>query len=106
MHIQVDLWNKNHYLDRFHDNFKYKNNISFNKDTTSKKSFPGPMLSGYSCLIEHYIHNSRSVSEYLYDESSNGMLIRQELAKPLSRALLQMVFMGNFSIAIQTLVLS
>lgn len=91
MQLQVDLRNESHNLDRFRENFKCKVN-----NNTGKVSFPEPILSEYDCLVEDYMDNSRCISEYLFDESSNGMLVRRKLAGPLLRAFLQMVFMDNF----------
>ena len=90
MQLQVDLRNESQNLYKFRDNFDYE------MTKGAKVSFPKPILSECDCLIEDYMDDSKPISEYLFDESANGMAIRRELAGPLLRAFLKMVFMDNF----------
>ncbi len=90
LHLQVDLRNESQNLDKFRQNFNYE----IKED--SKVSFPQPILSECDCLVEDYMVDSKPISEYLFDDSSDGMAIRRKLAGPLLRAFLKMVFMDNF----------
>lgn len=91
MNLQVDLRNEGYNLDQFRDNFKCNT-----KKDVMKVSFPEPIVSEPDCLVEDYMDDSRPINEYLLDESTNGMTVRRQLAGPLLRAFLQMVFMDNF----------
>lgn len=90
MKLQTDLRNESQNLDKFRQNF----DSEMKQD--SKVSFPKPILSECDCLIEDYMDDSKPISDYLFDDSANGMAIRRTLAGPLLRAFLKMVFMDNF----------
>merc|ERR1712038_2068210 len=91
MHLQIDLRNESNNLDQFRDNFDCVR-VEERKER-AEVSFPQPILCESNCLVEDFMGNSRPISEYLLDDSENGMSVRRELAGPLLRAFLKMVFM-------------
>ena len=58
--------------------------------------FPKPLFSDVLILVEGLVQNAQPISNYLNDESKEGWKIRRELAGPLLRAFLKMVFLDNF----------
>jgi aarF domain-containing kinase len=58
--------------------------------------FPKPFYSGETILVEDLVQDAQSISNFLHDETKEGMKIRRELAGPLLRAFLKMVFLDNF----------
>lgn len=101
---QVDLRIEGTNLSRFHDNFTYqkKSLLKGFRSTNIPSSsvlFPQPINGwvGRDVLIEEYVDNAKPISEYLKDDSKGGMTLREEIAGPLLRSFLKMVFLDNFT---------
>lgn len=47
-------------------------------------------------LVEDFVHEATPIADFLLDSSKEGMDVRRELAGPLLRAFLKMVFIDNF----------
>lgn len=92
---QADLTLEAENLTRFRRNF-YRHN---NDEESSKILFPRPMEGWISkdVLVEDLVDNAQPISEILNDWSEEGIQIRRELAGPLLRAFLKMVFIDNLS---------
>eukprot|EP00554_Chaetoceros_debilis_P002484 CAMPEP_0194087012 /NCGR_PEP_ID=MMETSP0149-20130528/23487_1 /TAXON_ID=122233 /ORGANISM="Chaetoceros debilis, Strain MM31A-1" /LENGTH=593 /DNA_ID=CAMNT_0038770255 /DNA_START=191 /DNA_END=1972 /DNA_ORIENTATION=- len=94
MRNQLDLRRESDHLLQFSHNFAP---IDSSKGITSiaKVSFPEPIMASADCLIEDY-EDALPISHYIEDETHAGLALRRELAGPLLRAFLKMVFMDNF----------
>lgn len=95
LRLQADLTNEASNLHQFRNNF-YQNDTT--KEQISAISFPKP-LHGWSTprvLVEEYVEHAIPIATYLQDSSPNGVHLRRELAGPLLRAFLKMVFIDNF----------
>eukprot|EP00934_Nitzschia_sp_Nitz4_P001785 Nitzschia sp. Nitz4//scaffold114_size70088//7849//9373//NITZ4_005968-RA/size70088-augustus-gene-0.0-mRNA-1//1//CDS//3329533396//1785//frame0 len=87
LRLQADLNNEANNLQQFHSNFD-----------KSGVFFPQP-VAGWSServLIEDFVHEATPIATYLNDSSPTGIKLRRELAGPLIRAFLKMVFIDNF----------
>jgi aarF domain-containing kinase len=92
---QVDLTIEAENLRQLRKNF-YKN--SQEKEEKSSIIFPKP-IDGWiapHAIVEEYVSDAVPIANYLLDSSQDGMAIRKELAAPLLRAFLKMVFIDNF----------
>lgn len=91
---QADLHIEATNLEQFRKNF-YKSKDDL---TSSAVFFPGPMKGWVSntVLVEDLVNDAVPISVYLRDDSKDGRAIRKELASPLLRAFLKMVFLDNF----------
>lgn len=95
LRLQADLTHEASNLDQFRTNF-YQDDTK--KEQISSISFPKP-LRGWSSprvLVEEYVEDAIPIATYLQDSSPNGIHLRRELAGPLLRAFLKMVFIDNF----------
>lgn len=91
--LQADLTNEASNLHQFRTNF-YQNDTT--KEQISSISFPKP-VPGWSSprvLVEEYVEDAIPIATYLQDSSPKGVLLRRELAGPLLRAFLKMVFVS------------
>jgi len=99
MREQVDLRLEGENLDRFYDNFisAATSNGAF-PWRDPKTTFPRPYDGwvAHNVLVEEFIEDSTPISEYLNDNSEDGKALRKELAGPLLRAFLKMIFLDNF----------
>ena len=110
---QVDLRMEGNNLLRFRDNFTYnrrgrslldwllgkEDGGSSTDPPSSAVHFPSPIQDWTSrdVLVETYVGDARPISDFLHDESERGMEIRKQLAAPLLRSFLKMVFIDNFT---------
>jgi aarF domain-containing kinase len=60
--------------------------------------FPRPVDGwlSHNVLVETLVSNGRTIAEFIRDGSEEGTEVRKELAGPLLRAFLKMVFLDNF----------
>ena len=81
-------------LRQFRSNFY---NESKEREQKSSITFPRP-VDGWTSprVIVEEFHDAQPISYFLKDSSPEGIEIRKELAGPLLRAFLKMVFMDNF----------
>ena len=88
MRRQVDLRVERDNLEIFRDNFK----------SSPAVYFPEPQRHWVSeqVLVEDYIGDARPISDYLEDDSQNGLKERRALAGTFVRSALKMVFTDNF----------
>ena len=107
MERQVDLRIEGENLQIFRDNFVGHDSSKFDADEdewSSLKSnptitFPRPEPSWISEQVlveEHAGDDAVPISRYLTDDSPDGLKTRKQLAGPLLRAFLKMVFVDNF----------
>ena len=92
---QVDLTTEAENLRQFGKNF---HNDSDHNKKVSSIIFPKP-IDGWTSshvIVEEYISDAVPISDFLLDSSQEGMDVRKELAAPLLRAFLKMVFIDNF----------
>lgn len=101
---QVDLRIEGKNLSRFHDNFTYQKKslmkaFMSTNIPSSAVLFPQPVEGWVSrdVLVEEYVDNADPIAKYLHDDSPEGMKVRKELAGPLLRSYLKMVFLDNFT---------
>jgi len=88
---QLDLQLEAKNLQTFANNFA-------SKSSHTSIAFPKP-IDGWvtsNVLVEEYIEDAIPIHEFLKDDSTCGLKIRQKLAGPLLRAFLKMVFIDNF----------
>jgi aarF domain-containing kinase len=93
--LQADLINEAKNLNQFRSNF-YRE--SKTRQDESSIVFPQP-IQGWSSpkvIVEDYVHDAIPISDFIQDSSAEGIAIRKELAGPLLRAFLKMVFIDNF----------
>lgn len=81
-------------LKQFRANFEHERDEA----RSSAILFPRPMDGWIGCnaLVEDLVQDGTPISEYLRDASQEGLQARRELAGPLLRAFLKMVFLDNF----------
>jgi aarF domain-containing kinase len=93
---QADLRVEASNLVRFRSNFF--GNSTNDEQEGSLIFFPQPMNGWISStvLVEDLVHDAKPISEYLKDSSEEGQVIRKELAGPMLRAFLKMIFLDNF----------
>jgi aarF domain-containing kinase len=101
MRRQVDLRIEGDNLRTFRSNFccsdSYKTHIDFPQP---QDGFISELV-----LVEDHI-DAKPVSFYLADDSQQGLLVRKQLAGPLLRAFLKMVFIGKYcSLFVSTMAL-
>jgi aarF domain-containing kinase len=92
---QADLTIEARNLRQFRANF-YHN--SENRERESSIIFPQP-IEGWTAsqvMVEDYVGDAVPIATFLKDSSPEGMEIRKELAGPLLRAFLKMVFTDNY----------
>lgn len=87
---QADLTVEANNLLQFHGNFY--------KSKQSSIVFPIPMKGWISqdVLVEELVTDATPIADFLHDSSEQGLQTRRELAGPLLRAFLKMVFLDNF----------
>lgn len=92
---QADLRLEGDNLRRFRANFYGK----YDDESGSKILFPKPMDGWVSSkvLVEDLVEDATPIAEFLKDASELGLQTRKELAGPLLRAFLKMVFQDNFT---------
>jgi aarF domain-containing kinase len=93
--LQADLINEAKNLNQFRSNF-YRESKA--RQDESSIVFPQP-IQGWSSpkvIVEDYVHDAIPISDFIRDSSAEGIAIRKELAGPLLRAFLKMVFIDNF----------
>jgi len=95
LHDQADLTLEAQNLKTFRNNFRQD---SHQNENVSSIIFPQPIDGWVSAnaIVEEYIPNAVPITNFLLDSSEEGMNIRKELAAPLLRAFLKMVFIDNF----------
>jgi aarF domain-containing kinase len=91
---QADLRIEGDNLRQFRENFY----ASEDEERSSSIVFPCPMEGWVApnVLVEELVQDAVPIAEYLRDSSEAGQQIRKELASPLLRAFLKMVFIDNF----------
>jgi len=91
---QADLTLESDNLQQFRHNFYGDENNA----AASAILFPRPMEGWVSSkvLVEDMVENATPISEFLKDNTDLGLQTRKELAGPLLRAFLKMVFSDNF----------
>jgi aarF domain-containing kinase len=91
---QADLRIEAENLKHFRANF-YRND---DEEKHSSIHFPKPMDGWISrnVLVEELIDHAEPIADFLCDASAEGKTTRKELAGPLLRAFLKMVFIDNF----------
>jgi aarF domain-containing kinase len=96
LEAQADLRLEGDHLRTFRHNFY--GDAHKEHDGDSAITFPRPVdgWSARNILVEDLIDNATPIAEYLHDSSAEGIAIRKELAGPLLRAFLKMVFLDNF----------
>jgi len=94
LHRQADLIFEADNLARFRHNFY----LYEDEDQESKILFPRPLEGWVSTqvLVEDLVVNATPIADFLKDSTEEGIRIRRELASPLLRAFLKMVFIDNF----------
>jgi len=92
---QADLKTEAENLKIFRKNF-FKD--SQRQEEQSSITFPQPVdgWTSHSVILEDYVHDAVPIAHFLLDTSEEGMHRRKELAGPLLRAFLKMVFVDNF----------
>lgn len=93
--LQANLSNEAQNLRQFRTNF-YRDSSKL--EERSSITFPR-VVDGFQneqVLVEEYIPNAIPISDFLQDSTREGLKIRRELAGPLLRAFLKMVFLDNF----------
>jgi aarF domain-containing kinase len=95
---QADLRIEGRNLKQFRENFYATGGDRQASASASAIVFPCPMEGWMDAnvLVEELVQDAIPISEYLRDASEAGQEIRKELASPLLRAFLKMVFIDNF----------
>jgi len=96
LRIQVDLTTEAKNLQRFRYNFYH--NLE-EEENNSLITFPLPLeewCSNPKVIIEDFVHDAEPIANFLRDSSPEGIAIRRELARPLLRGFLKMIFLDNF----------
>jgi len=90
---QTDLRIEGENLRRFRSNF-YRDE---EEELRSSIAFPQPVDGWMSenVLVEDMVEDAIPIAQFLKDNSDEGIEIRKELASPLLRAFLKMVFLGE-----------
>jgi aarF domain-containing kinase len=94
---QADLRVEADNLTQFRDNFN-NNDKQRQSGYIGMISFPRPVHGWIdeNVLVEELVMDAQPIAEYLQDSSEAGWAMRKELAGPLLRAFLKMVFIDNF----------
>ena len=94
LRLQADLTVEATNLNQFRTNF-YR---SKSEEEGSSIMFPQPIAGWISpkAIVEEFVGDATPIAEFLKDSTPSGLDIRRELAGPLLRAFLKMVFMDNF----------
>ena len=94
LRLQSDLTLEGDNLKQFRSNFYGKENDA----SSSSILFPQPIDGWVSpkVLVEDLAENSTPIADFLRDNTELGLQTRKELAGPLLRAFLKMVFQDNF----------
>jgi aarF domain-containing kinase len=80
---------------------QFRSNFYHNSEKTEEESsiiFPMP-IDGWTSsqvMVEDYVGDAAPIASFLQDSSTEGMKVRKELAGPLLRAFLKMVFTDNY----------
>ncbi len=93
LRLQADLTNEASNLQQFRNNFYQDDTL---KEQNSLISFPKPVpeWSSPRVLVEDYVEDAIPIAVFLQDSTPNGVHLRRELAGPLLRAFLKMVFVS------------
>jgi len=94
LRLQSDLTVESDNLKQFRSNFYGKENDA----SASSIFFPRP-IEGWvdsKVLVEDLVEDAKPIADFLKDHSELGLRTRKELAGPLLRAFLKMVFQDNF----------
>lgn len=94
LRLQADLTNEANNLQQFRSNF-YQGKREI--EAKSSIRFPQP-ISGWSsqnALVEDFVHEATPIATFLQDSTPSGLELRRELAGPLLRAFLKMVFVSK-----------
>jgi len=89
---QVDLKVEGDNLEKFRVNFL----TGLTSNCIPKVSFPKPIMATANCLVEDLVDDASPIMDLLLDNTEKGIQIRREIAAPLLRAFLKMVFVDNF----------
>lgn len=91
---QTDLQIEAENLIQFRFNFYHNER----EERNSSIRFPKPIEGwiGQTVLVEDLVDDAKPISEYLNDSTEQGLQNRRDLASPLLRAFLKMVFLDNF----------
>ena len=95
LQAQADLKREAQHLQQFRRNF-YGDSVD-TVDENSNITFPRPLWDSTMVLVEDLVHDARPIAEFLRDDSEDGKIIRKQLAGPLLRAFLKMIFIDNFT---------
>ena len=87
LRLQADLTKEAQNLQQFRKNFR-------NNDSAILFPQPVPNWSHPNVLVEDYVRDATPIATYLLDSTPEGKKIRRELAGPLLRAFLKMVFVS------------
>lgn len=87
LRLQADLTKEAENLKQFRKNFH-------NHNSTIDFPQPVPQWSHPNVLVEDYVPEARPIASFLHDSTPEGEAIRKELAGPLLRAFLKMVFVS------------
>jgi len=90
---QSDLRVEGNNLKIFRENFYGANEEN---EATSMVFFPKPIQSSRDILVEDLVEQAQPISDYLQDTSKEGWEMRKELASPLLRSFLKMVFIDSW----------
>lgn len=93
LRLQADLTNEASNLQQFRVNF-YKNNAHKEKNSTICFPQPIPGWASERVLVEDYVQDAIPIATFLKDSTPDGQDLRRELAGPLLRAFLKMVFVS------------
>jgi aarF domain-containing kinase len=95
LRAQADLRLEGRNLTLFRKNFYGSDGKG---ESTSQVIFPQPVSewSARDILVEDLVENARPIAEFIQDSSEEGWKIRKELAGPLLRSFLKMVFVDSW----------
>ena len=94
LRLQSDLTLEGDNLKQFRANFYGKENDASASSILFPQAIDGWVSS--KVLVEDLVENASPISEFLKDHTELGLQTRKELAGPLLRAFLKMVFQDNF----------
>jgi len=94
LRLQADLTNEASNLEQFRTNF-YKNRPEQEKNSSVLFPQPIPGWSRPCVLVEDCVQDAIPIAKYLHDSTPDGVILRRELAGPLLRAFLKMVFVSG-----------
>ena len=90
LRLQADLTKEAQNLQQFRKNFQ-------NNDSAIQFPQPVPNWSHPNVLVEDYVVEATPIASFLQDSTPEGKKIRRELAGPLLRAFLKMVFVSDWN---------